>query len=120
MDIKIPLTLNINKDVKLALTTEESIRISLYNLISRTKNNRPFREEMSIDYDFIYQNGVTDVSLSFLQQKLNLLIKNYEKRIVVQEIKTTYYESQKILVITIKYTLVNYTEVKSTEVSVNL
>lgn len=121
MDIKIPFTKNSIKDVQLVDNIEDNIKINLRNLLSKSDTKRPFREDINVNYNFLYQNGVTPESLAVLQSRLNQMIRNFETRINVTDILTDYYTSQKKLIISIKYVIKNISsDVKTTSISLNL
>jgi phage baseplate assembly protein W len=110
-------TLDESKDLKL-MTYENSIKNSIKNLLSKTDSKKPFREHMSINYDEIYQVGITDVTMKILQNRVTDILA-YERRISVTDVTTTYYKAHKTLVVTIKYFINNTTKNDTTAVSIS-
>lgn len=118
MDIKLPIKLNVTKDVTL-LEYKDSIKQNIKNLLSNTKGKRPFKEYLKIDYDLAYQKGISDITLNYIQTQITNLIENFENRVILESVTTDYYTSQKKLLITIKYQVKNIDTIDETMIVIN-
>jgi phage baseplate assembly protein W len=103
------------KDV-LKLTGEDAIKRSVRNLILTNFYDRPFRSGIGSNVQKLLFDNITPLTANYLIDAINEVLRNYEPRITVTQVKVTVSQDNNGFDVRLSYIIIN----RNQPVTINL